>query len=456
MTLALRLASRSVLAAALTTVSAALLAGSALVSLASPAQANTYVDRAAAELLAGASVSSSPQAEFALSEAQIQQLTDEIAASGTPIFIAVLPASAGDGDAVLTELRDAVGLSGTYAVLVGDEFRAASDTQGAADAATQAFRAHQADGVTAVLSAFITLVATPDSTGATAAPTSAVDNEGNLLSRLLYWLIGLGIIGGIVALVVIGRRRRGNDLAAVRAALDEELTDLGNQIAALDTSTSDRAREAADRALNAYERARTAADAMTSTDAADQVTAALDEGRYALACATASTAPARTAPCFIDPRHGSSSGTAQWAPPGLTARSIPACAACLPEVKAGAAPRAREVRAKGGAQAYWQAGPAFRGYAQGYFPSSFDTLFAGTTLVVVQSSTTSTTTANRAASLPAASTARPRTSNRPSSPSTPTGDFASGKVGGGNFSGAEPSRGPGKARRPGRGKSAQD
>ncbi|MFM7146800.1 MAG: hypothetical protein ACKOW5_10770, partial [Actinomycetales bacterium] len=354
-----------------------------------------------------------------------------------------LPASAGAGDEVLVELRDAVGLSGTYAVLVGDEFRAASDTGGAADAATTAFRAHQAEGITAVLRGFITLVTAP-AAGDTA---GASDDGGSLLGSLLFWLFGLAVVGGIVALVIAGRRRRGNDLAAVRAALDEELTDLGNQIAAQDTSTSDTAREAADRALNAYERARTAADAMTSTDGAAQVTAALDEGRYALACATARKAPARKAPCFVDPRHGSSTGTAGWSPSGLAARSIPACGDCLPQVKSGASPRAREVRAKGGAQPYWQAGPAFRGYAQGYFPSNFDRLFADTALIEITKSTASS------AALTAAPT---RTVAGTATTSRPTGDFASGKVGGGNFSGGEPSRAPGRARRPGRGTSAQD
>jgi hypothetical protein len=434
-----------------------LLASCALVGLAAPAQANSDVDQAAAELLAGASVTSSPNAEFALSPAEVQELTDDIAATGAPIFIAVLPASAGAGDEVLVELRDAVGLSGTYAVLVGDEFRAASDAGGAAEAATAAFRAHQAEGITAVLRGFITLVAAPAGGAATAAPDAAPgaasDDEGSLLGSLLFWLFGLAVVGGIVALVIVGRRRRGNDLAAVRAALDEELTDLGNQIAALDTSTSDTAREAADRALNAYERARTAADRMTSTDGAAQVTAALDEGRYALACATAPKAPARKPACLIDPRHGSSAGTAAWSPAGLSARTIPACASCLPQVKSGASPRAREVRAKGGAQPYWQAGPAFRGYARGYFPNDVDRLFAGTALIEVAESTASSarqTTTPTPTPTPTPKVARTATTSQP------TGDFASGKVGGGNFSGGEPSRGPGRARRPGRGKSAQD
>ena len=434
---------------------ATLLAGCALVGLASSAQANTDVDQAAAELLAGASVSNSPKAEFALSPAEVQQLTDDIAASGTPIFIAVLPAGAGAADDVLVELREAVGLSGTYAVLVGEEFRAASDAGGAADAATQAFRAHQSEGVVAVLSGFVELVAAP-TTGENTTPTAAAaddQTEGGWFGRVLFWLLGLGVIGGIVALVIAGRRRRGSDLAAVRAALDEELTEFGNQVAALDTRTSDTAREAADRALAAYERARTAADGITSTDAAAQVTAALDEGRYALACATTSRAPARKAPCFIDPRHGSSTGTAKWSPPGLAARSIPACATCLPQVKSGASPRPREVRAKGGAQPYWQAGPAFRGYAEGYFPNTVDALFAGTALIVVASSPAATAAADIATVTTAA--ARPN-ATRAKAPTQATGDFASGKVGGGNFSRDEPSRSPGKARRPGRGKSVDD
>jgi len=419
---------------------AVLVAGCALIGMANPAKATTDVDQAAAELLAGASVSSSPKAEFALSPSEIQQLTDEIAGSDSPIFIAVLPASAGNADEILGALREAVGLSGTYAVLVGEEFRAASDSGNAADAATQAFRAQQSEGVVAVLSAFIDLISMPTSTETST--TADEPTEGSVLGRILFWLLGLGVVGGIVALVIAGRRRRGNDLAAVRAALDEELTDLGTQVAALDTSSSDSAREAADRALNAYERARTAADDMTSTASAAQVTAALDEGRYALACATTSRAPARKVPCFIDPRHGSSTGTATWSPPGLAARSVPACATCLPLVKSGASPRAREVRAKGGSQSYWQAGPAFQGYARGYFPKDFDALFAGTTLIVEVASTTATATA----------TATPSKAAKLRQPAQPTGDFASGKVGGGNFSDGEPSRSPGRARRTGRGK----
>ena len=58
-------------------------------------------------------------------------MRDAIRAADTPIYVAVLPASAadaagGDPAEVARQLSEAVGRPGTYGVVVGDSFRAGS------------------------------------------------------------------------------------------------------------------------------------------------------------------------------------------------------------------------------------------------------------------------------------------------------------------------------------------
>jgi hypothetical protein len=80
----------------------------------------------AAESLRSDPVYVDPTAERALTDSEAGDLRDAIRDAGTPVFVAVLPASAGGADEVARRLPEEVGLSGTYAAVVGDGFRASS------------------------------------------------------------------------------------------------------------------------------------------------------------------------------------------------------------------------------------------------------------------------------------------------------------------------------------------
>jgi hypothetical protein len=101
------------------------------------------------------------------------------------------------------------------------------------------------------------------------------------------------------------------------------------------------------------------------------VTQALEDGRYAMSCVRARLdgrpLPARRPPCFFNPQHGPSVEDVQWAPPGGIPRSVPACAADAERVRLGAEPDARKVLVGGSRRPYWEAGPAYGPWAQGYF-----------------------------------------------------------------------------------------
>jgi hypothetical protein len=115
------------------------------------------------------------------------------------------------------------------------------------------------------------------------------------------------------------------------------------------------------------------------------VTSALDEGRWLLASVRARLAgeepPERRLPCFFDPRHGPSIEDVSWAPPGGVPRDVPACAADATRIKDGLDPDIRQVPVGGGERRpYWDAGPAYSGWAGGYFGGFLPGILWGTML----------------------------------------------------------------------------
>ena len=195
-------------------------------------------------------------------------------------------------------------------------------------------------------------------------------------------LVVLAIGAGVVWLVVRNNKRKAlerkaAELEPVKKLAFEDVTALGEQLQALDLELAGRPLvddgERADyqRALDAYESAKTAAAALTRPDDVRHVTEILEDGRYAMACVRARVAgqplPQRRPPCFFDPRHGLSTDDVSYAPPGGTARDVPACALDAERVKAGADPDIRKVMVGSRRVPYWEGGPAYRPYAMGYF-----------------------------------------------------------------------------------------
>jgi hypothetical protein len=363
-----------------------LLAAASVTLAAAPvASAAPDVSEAAAALRGGDPVYSAPDAENALSGAEVAALSEQILASDVPQFIAVLPeAAAGGGtaDEVLVALKDEVGLAGVYAVVVGDQFRAGSTAQSVADLATDAFRSQRDAGVAAVLSEFVSLTDARFGAGTSESSSSGGGGSGVLILLLVL------IIGGGVVLVVFSRRAKKTrelQLTAVRRTVDEDITEYGERLGAFslaDPDFDDATRADMQRALDSYDRAKSSVALMRSPADAVNVTTALEDGRYALACVDARLAnqplPERRPPCFVDPRHGPSVSDVVWAPPGLGERDVPMCAACRTTVETGGQPHSLEVATAGGSRPYYQAGPEYGAYAQGYYSP-----FAGVMTAVV-------------------------------------------------------------------------
>lgn len=198
---------------------------------------------------------------------------------------------------------------------------------------------------------------------------------------------GLGLIAlivlGVVVFLIFRATSKRRAAIANRESLEpakklayEDVTALGEQLQNLDLDMAGKdldegARADYQRALDAYESAKTASDAMTSANDIGNVTKILDDGRYAISCVRARVAgealPPRRPPCFFDPRHGISTQDVSWMMPGGEMRDVPACALDAQRVMAGAEPDSRQVMVGSRRVPYWQGGPGYRGYAQGYF-----------------------------------------------------------------------------------------
>jgi type II secretory pathway pseudopilin PulG len=203
------------------------------------------------------------------------------------------------------------------------------------------------------------------------------------MELLVILLIGLAV-AAVVSYSRQQRRRReleakqAADLAAVKRTADEDVTRYGEEVTRLDTAVighdlDDAGRQDYQRALDCYEQAKGAVDAVQSPDEIRHVTEVLEDGRYAVACVKARIAgealPQRRPPCFFNPAHGPSTTDIEWAPPGGQQRDVPVCAADAERVAAGADPDIRTVMNGPQRVPYWQGGPAYSPWAQGYFGS---------------------------------------------------------------------------------------
>ena len=147
--------------------------------------------------------------------------------AGTPIYIAVLPASAadlagGDPAEVASEMAESVGRDGTFGVIVGDSFRAGSSELPAGQAAELAVASLDAEGddTAAVLDDFVERVgdAAGSTDGSGGSGDSGGDDEGGANWVLPALLVGGAGVGGVM-LWRRSRRRRAED--AERARMEE-------------------------------------------------------------------------------------------------------------------------------------------------------------------------------------------------------------------------------------------
>jgi hypothetical protein len=361
-----------------------LLAALALVVSAAPAVADPVDD--AARALRSDPVYQDPSAERAVSQGDLNALRREIDGTGKPVFIAILPASAGPPDGVVVDVGRRTGRAGTYGVVTGNSFRAASSIEPPGTAAAEsraAFLAHRDEGVTPVLEDFVRRTAQPGVQG----PAGEGGGGGGGSGGGGFPLVAVLLLGGGALLAVRavsrGRRRRAEadaQFADVKRTAEEDIAAIADDITDLDDDVEaagapPRAKEAYLRALDHYQRADGALKGARTVPELRTVAESAADGRYEMAVARAllegRSAPERRPPCFFDPRHGPSVEDVEYAPPGGRPRGVPVCRACAVRVAEGEEPEARTEMLGGRAVPYWAApmggyyGGAFGGFGAG-------------------------------------------------------------------------------------------
>ena len=323
-----------------------------------------------------------PGAKPTLSAAEQQQVRAAIGRAGTPVYVAVLPATAldetgGDADEFVRRLGNAEQEPGTYAVVAGGKFRAASTRlrRGqAGDLATEAFDAHSKDGLGATLVDFADRVGQAERGGGSSGGGGTSGGGGSGL-----WILAL-LAGGGGLFAFSRRRRRRREEAAqaeeLRRIANDDIVALGDDVRAIDLDiempgADPKAREDLGVALDRYDRAEAAMKGARTPQDFAPVSEALEEGRWAMESAKARlagrTPPERRPPCFFDPRHGPSTRDVEWSPDGYQAREVPACEADAVRLESGEEPMTREVELGGRRMPYY-AGPGWMGpYSGGYY-----------------------------------------------------------------------------------------
>ncbi|MFE9648780.1 hypothetical protein ACFYO0_32615 [Streptomyces sp. NPDC006365] len=333
-----------------------------------------------AEALQESPVYVDPSMSGQLPKADAEALADKIEDADKPVFVAVLPADFPKQD-LFQNLRTATGVTGLYAIRLGDEFDAKADAAVLPPNGVENLvnSVEDEDGTKNQLDDFTDRAlmnvggSAPSSwtNGGDDVPTGALIGAGAVLAA-----------GGAGAYTLVRRNRRMKEeerqaaLEKLRVVVDEDITAFGEELDRLDFHPAEKGADDAmradyERALDAYEQAKSFMAAAQRPEEVRAVTQALEDGRFSLAVLAARREgrppPARRAPCFFDPRHGPSVADTTWTPDGGTPREVPVCAADRTRLADGLDPAAREVDTDTGRRPYWEAGPAYGPWAGGYF-----------------------------------------------------------------------------------------
>ena len=265
---------------------------------ASPAAAQVTSLDAAAAALRNNPVYVDGSAELA-GDIDAERLRSRIRSGGSPIFVAVLPASAGDANQMPAELATKVGLRGTYAVVTGRSFRAGSNvlpTGQAGALATASFQARSANGVGSVLDTFVDrvneAVSGQSAGGGTASGGDSRESSGSGSGGILLVLLLLAGGGFFIWSRSKSKARRAEEArqyAADRQLLQAELSVLGQDVMELepDVSLHPDARPDYDAGVTRYQSAKAALEYADDRIDLVRVERVIDEGRYAMARARA-------------------------------------------------------------------------------------------------------------------------------------------------------------------------
>ena len=238
-------------------------------------------------------------AERSISSSEADELREAIRDGSQPLYVAVLPnaaeAEAGGLNGLPAALGEAVGLRGTYAVVTGNGFRAASNAlpQGVASAiATDAFNDRDSDRVGPFLQAFVERVESYDpATGQVSGSDSGSDSGGGG--------IGVGTIVILVGAVALGiflfrnsAKRRKQEQAVLigdQEDLRASLSVLADDVLRLEPEVDlhPEARDDYEAAVARFKWAQAAIDGIDSPDDVPRVRRGMAEAQYAMARARA-------------------------------------------------------------------------------------------------------------------------------------------------------------------------
>ncbi|MER7467751.1 hypothetical protein [Streptomyces sp. NPDC097981] len=363
-----------------------LLALSATALVAAPQASAATGPAAVAEALKEGPVYVDPRAEAQLPKAQADALAKKIKDAGKPVFVAVLPATPEfPADSVLRTVRAETGITGLYAIRLGDGFNAGADRAVMpANAVRNLTDAVKAGGPVDAGTELGNFVDQALAQAKGRAPASWGDS-GSAGRVPVGGLITLGVVaaiggGGAYALVRRGRKKKEEEereaVEKLRVVVDEDITAFGEELDRLDfhpgeSGADDAMRGDYGQALDSYEKAKDIMASVRHPEEVRGVTQALEDGRFALASLDARRQgrplPERRSPCFFDPRHGPSTQDADWAPAGGSVRTVPVCAADAVRLREGKDPMVRTVDTEYGPRPYYDAGPAYGPWAGGYF-----------------------------------------------------------------------------------------
>lgn len=362
-----------------------LLALSATALVAAPqASADTGV-AAVGEALKEGPVYVDPRAEAQLPKAEADALAKKIKDSGKPVFVAVLPATGEfPADKVLGAVRAETGITGLYAIRLGDGFNAGADKAvmpaNAVRNLTDAVKVGAPDAATQ-LDNFVDQALSQAKGGAPASWGSTGADAGAPVGGLIT-LAAVAAVGGGGAYALVRRNRKKKEetrreaIERLSVVVDEDITAFGEELDRLDfhpgePGADDAMRKDYEQGLDSYEKAKQIMTSVRYPEEVKGVTQALEDGRFALASLDARRQgrplPERRSPCFFDPRHGPSAEDASWAPAGGAARTVPVCTADAVRLRDGLDPAVRTVDTAHGPRPYYDAGPAYGPWAGGYF-----------------------------------------------------------------------------------------
>ncbi|MFJ7202584.1 hypothetical protein ACIQWR_03430 [Streptomyces sp. NPDC098789] len=362
-----------------------LLALSATALVAAPQAAAATGPAAVAEALKKGPVYVDPRAEAQLPKDRADALAKKIKDAGKPVFVAVLPATAEfPAASVLRTIRTETGITGLYAIRLGDGFNAAADRTvlpaNSVRNLTDAVKAGGPVDAATQLDNFVDQALSQTKGRAPASWGGGSDDGGG--SGALIGLGAVALVGGGGAYALVRRSRKKKEEAereAIRklsVVVDEDITAFGEELDRLDfhpgePGADDAMRKDYEQGLDSYEKAKQIMASVQHPEEVQGVTQALEDGRYALASLDARRqgrpVPERRAPCFFDPRHGPSTADADWAPAGGAPRTVPVCAADAVRLRDGQDPAVRTVDTEHGPRPYYDAGPAYGPWAGGYF-----------------------------------------------------------------------------------------